>query len=201
MSTYLTPDDDRPHYVDWENGTDSDEGPVTVQWWRPAVVPYGGRDAEVVIDSKGEMAVFHVNDQVGTAPAPLRPKAPAEFEFWLLNSALDHLGEPASVAHKIRDTGWMLVCVNGAFGLAEADRALPTVPATGMWQLALAYIVLGFYPPLGVGFEGTPVEFETGRRLLGERSARRVKRALLDRMMMQRRALRGVSDRIEAHWR
>jgi hypothetical protein len=197
---YLIPDDDRPRYVDWEAGTDGGDGPADVQGWRPATVSGGGRNAEVVIDSKDEMFVFHGREQVGTAPAPYRAQGPAVFEFWPLDETLEHLDTAASIAHMVRDTGWMLVCVNGVFGLAAADEGSADA-RTPMWRLALAYVVLGFYPPLGLGFTGVPAEFKTGRTLLGERSARRVKRALLDRMMAERRELRALSDKIEAHWR
>jgi len=190
---YATPADDRPRMIEWEAGTDMDSVPVSISWWQPATIAYGGRDnATVVIDSKGEMSVFHGLSQVGAAPAPYPAQGPTWPEFWPLGMVAD----PAAWSHRIRDTGCMIAMVDNLYGLAMTEEFTEHI----RWKLASAFTLLKFYPPLGLGFDGTEVEFEDGVQVLEERAARRVKRALLERLAAERRVLRGVSDRIEAHW-
>lgn len=193
--TYEIPADDRPQYVTW-TGPDWESATPGERWWLPAVVVHGGRDADVVIDSRGEMSIFHGKDRAGTAAAPYSPHAPHGEEFWPLS---EKLPDPAAASHQLSDTGWMVAQVDGEYGLAMSVQ-VDTVEAM-RWRMALAFTLLGFYPPLGAEFEGTAAEFRTGVDTVGERSARRVKRALIERLQHDRRVLRGLSDKIEANWR
>lgn len=203
---YAVPTDDRPRYVEWAAGTDGGlREPLQTRWWLPAHLDnYGGRDALVVIDSKGEMAVFHGQDRIGTASAPYAPHAPHGEDFWPLvgypSAALTAaVGDPATVSHRLRDTGWMAAQVDDELGLAAAIQ--PDGGDPMMWRLAHACTLLGFYPPLGIEFEGEGSEFRTGVDTIGERAARKVKRALMERVAHDRRGLRDLSDRIETNWR
>jgi hypothetical protein len=202
---YLVPVDDRPRYMDWTAGTDADQAIATMRWWLPAHLDnYGGRDTLVVIDSKGEMAVFHGKDQVGSAAAPYSPHQPHGDEFWpLVSLSAPSLGplieDPAVYSHRLRDTGWMMCRVDDELGLAASIQS--DDQASMSWRLAHAFVLLGFYPPLGIEFTGAADEFGHGAAVVGERPARRVKRALIERLHHDRRELRGLSDRIESNWR
>lgn len=200
---YAIPADDRPRMIEWEAGTDVDDVPADIQWWQPANVDYGGRvNASVVIDSKGEMAVFNGSSTTiaGMAPAPYAARGPVDPPFWPLGDALDQLDlVPAAMSHLIRRTGYMVASVNDVLGLTAHDGAGRW--ETQRWKLGDACTSLKVYPPLRLGLEGTPEEFAAGVECLGERVARRVKRAFLDRLAEERRAMRSLSDRVEAHWR
>jgi hypothetical protein len=199
---YVVPSDDRPRWIDWQAGTDDTQAPIELRWWIPANVEYGGRYAQVVIDSKGEMAVFHGRHRAGVHPAPYEPHAPHSEEFWPLvapDTRESVLDDPATHAHRLRDTGWTVAMVDGELGLAMAVP--PDGPESMLWRLAHACTLLGFYPPLGLGFTGERREFEVGMDTLEERAARRVKRALIERLTHDRRQLRELSDKIETNWR
>lgn len=203
---YMIPADDRPQFVDWEAGmVIGDSIPVEIRWWLPAVVPHGGREAPVVIDSNGDMHVFHGRQphEVGMAPAPYSPHSPHDDAFWPLcgfpSEALTaQLGEPAQIAHRLRDTGWTVAVVDHQLGLVAS------IPPDGdepmLWRLAQACTLLGFFPPLGIGFRGDASEFKVGVETLDERPARTVKRAVINRLAHDRRGLRDLSDRIEENW-
>jgi hypothetical protein len=199
------PEDDRPQFVDWEAGTvHGGTMPIVTTWWIPAVVTYGGRDAQVVISSKGDMSIFHGRQQVGTAAAPYSPHEPTGEDFWPVvdwpsMTLRTTLGEPAAIAHLLRDTGWTACVVDNQLGLASSIT--PDGEAPMMWRLGLAYTLLGYFPPLGLGFEGDQSEFRQGVEALGERDARRVKRALIERLNHDRRSMRDLADKIEANWR
>jgi hypothetical protein len=190
---YLVPADDRPHYVDWDA---FDVEPL--YWWAPTTAHHGGMEATVVIDETGQMHVFHGRDRVGVAPAPRdRTSTRPGPDFWPVAVKLGD--EPARLSHLLRDTGWMLCRDGDEFGLAAA---IPEDhPDSMTWRLCEAFVTLGFFPPLGAGFTGEQAEFVTGMDAIGERAARRVKRALMDRLTHDRRELRALSDRIEATWR
>lgn len=205
--TYAIPADDRPRFIDWDAGL-ADQVPAEIRWWLPAIVHHGGRDATVVIDSKGEMTIMHGKDRVGAAAAPYSPHAPHGEDFWPLAQhapgGVDRMpGEPpmaeAEMSHKLRDTGWMVAQVDDELGLALSVPSDGDAPMA--WRLALAYTILGFYPPLGIEFRGDAAEFETGVDTIGERAARRVKRAMIERANHDRKTLRNLSDKIEANWR
>ncbi len=197
---YAIPADDRPQLVDWEAGTHIDGTATAAVWWLPTRLHHGGRDALVVISTKGEMTVFHDREQVGTSAAPSLPHAPAGDEFWPLASyPQPDWHDPATLSHRLRDTGWMVCAVDDQLGLAAS------IPSDGesrmLWRLGFACTLLGFFPPLGIGFEGAASEFRRGVETLGERDARRVKRSLIERLNHERKAMRDLSDKIEANWR
>jgi hypothetical protein len=205
VAQYAVPADDRPEFVDWEAGTvHGGTLPIVTTWWVPAHVQHGGRDATVVISSKGEMAIFHGRDQVGTAAAPYSPHEPTGEDFWPITdhpsaALVETRGDPAAISHLLRDTGWMACVVDDQLGLASSIP--PDGDAAMLWRLGLAYTMLGFYPPLGLGFNGDQAEFKRGVDTIGERDARRVKRALIDRLNHDRRTMRDLADKIEANWR
>jgi hypothetical protein len=197
--TYAIPADDRPRFIDWDAGL-ADQVPAEIRWWLPAIVHHGGRDATVVIDSKGEMTIMHGKDRVGAAAAPYSPHAPHGEDFWpLARFPQPDWHDPATLSHKLRDTGWMVAQVDDELGLALSVPSDGDAPMA--WRLALAYTILGFYPPLGIEFRGDAAEFETGVDTIGERAARRVKRAMIERANHDRKTLRNLSDKIEANWR
>lgn len=196
---YMCPADDRPRFVDWNAGTDDTGLPIELRWWLPTVVPHGGRDATVVIDSKGEMAIFHDKERAGTVAAPYSPHAPYGDDFWpVVSHPSEALPGPA-LSHLVRDTGWMVAQVGDEIGLASSSQS-GSADAM-LWRLALAFVQLGFYPPLGLDWEGWEAEFRTGVATVGDRDARRIKRALLGRLTHDRRQLRQAADRIETYWR
>jgi hypothetical protein len=199
--TYALPADDRPRFLLWDAGTDADQAPAEIRWWLPARVHYGGQEMPVVVDSKGEMSVFPRVDggPIATTAAPYEPHQPHGEDFWALCSyPQEDWHNPAQISHRLRDTGWMACLVDEELGLARAAQ-LPGGTAA-LWRLAHAFTLLGFYPPLGIGFEGDPGEFQQGMETLGERGARKVKRSLIDRLQSDRRTLRDLSTRIETHW-
>jgi hypothetical protein len=197
---YAVPEDDRPRFVDWAAGTDDDRMPVELRWWVPATVHHGGRDARVVIDSKGEMTIFHGRERTGTAAAPYSPSPPQQEDFWpLAGYPAGQLPEPAELSHRIRDTGWMVCLVDAEIGLA-AGRTSDDGPAM-LWRLAHACVLLGFYPPMGIEFEGWANEFTLGINTIGERPARQVKRAIMARVAHDRRLLSELGNRIDTYWR
>lgn len=203
---YAVPADDRPRYLLWDAGTDTDQAPAEVRWWLPTRVHYGGQEMRVVVDSKGEMSVFPhgSGDKIATTAAPYVPRQPHGEEFWPLAGGPSApsfgplITEPAVYSHRLRDTGWMMCLVDDELGLAMSIP--PDDHDSMMWRLASAFTLLGFYPPLGIEFRGAAEEFANGIDTLGERAARKVKRALIDRLAHDRRSLRDLSTKIETHW-
>jgi hypothetical protein len=204
VSAYAVPADDRPRFLLWDAGTDADQAPTEIRWWLPAKVHYGGQEMPVVVDSKGEMSVFPHSGggKIATTAAPYVPHQPLGEDFWPMCAypqEAAHPGDPAEVSHLLRDTGWMACRVDNELGLATFVKADGEDWVT-LWRLAYAFTLMGFYPPLGIGFEGVPDEFRRGVDTLGERGARKVKRALIDRLTHDRRSMRDLSTRIETHW-
>ena len=202
---YRVPAEERAKLITWGAGTDASGRADKLAWWRPAVVEYGGRDdATVVIDSAGWMTVFHGTAVAGTAEAPYAATHPPEPEFFALGNAtvLEHFPSPgrspAAVSHMIRDTGWMVAQVDDQLGLVSAQQAFTWATR---WDLAVAMTSIGYFPPLDLGWSGDAGEWRDAVERIGDRAARRVKRALVDRLAEERRALRSLSTRIEAHWR
>lgn len=196
---YQIPSDEHPRYQDW------DDRAVSIAWWQPAVLPYGGRDAEVVISNRDAMVVFRGKDLIATTTAaPYAGIGPVSGEFWHLvdqshpgvTALPDGLSLPEG-AHRIRDTGWLVSLVDKEIGLAPGTT--DAMSDEGLWQLAHAFVLLDYFPPLGISWE--EVKFETGVRVLGDRAARRVKRALVIRLARERQILRQLSSQIDASWR
>lgn len=197
---YAVPADDRPRYLLWDAATDADQAPAEIRWWLPAKVHYGGQEMPVVVDSKGEMSVFpHGSGSlIATTAAPYVPHQPLGEDFWPMCSwPQEDWHHPATISNLLRDTGWMACRVDNELGLAAAES---NGEAPMLWRLAHAFTLMGFYPPLGIGFEGNADEFRRGVATLGERGARKVKRALIDRLTHDRRSMRDLSTRIETFW-
>jgi hypothetical protein len=188
-----------PRGMIWENGTDEYDTTVDIGWWQPTTAQHGGRpNAPVVISSNGQMYVFNSRDQyVGAVERPLGGAwGPSALEFWQLR--IEQSAELWPFAQMIRPARCVLARVDGTLGVTDgpandlADRA---------WRVAYACLLLGYYPPMGLPLGGSPEVFAMGQMTIGDRAARRVKRALLARLALERRLLRDRAEEIETHWR
>lgn len=167
-------------------------------WWRPVVRLYGGRSSDLVVDQGGAARVFVDGKYVGfTDGQPV--DLPAGGTAWMVDCvAFDGSDiNPWEWADAVRSLGLAVVGGQGGFfGLALGDAAeFQDEP----WLLAWGHVLLGYLPPidllLGVA------DWETGKRVLGQFAARRVKRALLQAITTTRKILAQDAAEVRATWR
>jgi hypothetical protein len=191
MTDYRQPFDSdtatTPVWLLWQEQKDGHDNPVKAVWWSSAVLPWGGRQANVVVASAGEMYVFDRHGKmVGSAESPVKPE-PGMNVFWPLMKAgyKAYEAAPYQMAYQLRDTGLMIADVNGVLGLTLLEGA-----ASGAWhwRVMLGHVLLGFYPPMPDVILAE--EWKVGVGEIGEASARRVKRALIQHLGAMGRRLR-----------
>jgi hypothetical protein len=200
VTTYRLPLAEQPRGMHWDTATDEHDAPASVAWWEATRAVHGGRqNTPVVQASNGYMYVFNSRGSyVGAVEhGPYRGGIGA-FEFWQLERPAGDQYALWVEANRIRPAGCVLARVDGVIGVV--DRA--TVDQRGRsWRVAYACILLGFYPPMALDLPATSRAFDGGVEEVGERAARRIKRALLSRLARERRVHRERAELIERNWR
>jgi hypothetical protein len=191
-----------PRVMLWDNGTDEHNSPVEVSWWEATRAKHGGRDnVPVVISSNSKMYAFNSRGAyVGVVKKPASFDAPGPYapEFWPYTLPAGRLYMPWLKADTVRPASVILACVDGVLGLT--DGASPSSTASA-WRIAYGFLLLGYYPPMGLGIAASGAAFKVGVDEVGDRAARRIKRAILGRLALERRHLRQRAEDIERNWR
>jgi hypothetical protein len=191
-----------PRVMLWDNGTDEHDAPVQVAWWEATRAKHGGRDrVPVVVSSDGKMYVFNSRGSyVGAVEKPASLDAPGPYvpEFWPFTLPAGTPAAPWLFADTARSASVILASVDGVLGLT--DGASPSSTASA-WRIAYGFLLLGYYPPMGLAIARTAESFAVGVEAVGDRAARRIKRAILARLALERRELRFKADDIEGSWR
>jgi hypothetical protein len=198
---YRLPLAEQPRVMRWDAGTDEHGTPGAIAWWESTRIVHGGRqNTPVVQASNGYAYVFNTRGSyIGAVEASggWRGGLGAP-EFWRLERPGGDEFAHWLDAEAIRSSGCILAQVDGVTGVvARADHDTADRP----WRVAYACVLLGFYPPMGLDLPPTAETFLTGVQVVGDRPARRIKRAILSRLALERRSLRERAELIEGNWR
>jgi len=208
VSELGTPLSDEPLRIDWGQGTDGEGMPVDISWWAPTTAAHGGRrNTRVVIASNGYMYTFNSRGSY-TGTVSVRESWRSNLggsEFWPLTRRTLTVGLWLD-ADRIRPSRTILAMANGMLGVTDRTDSDQRGRS---WRVAHACLLLGFSPPLGLDFGDIATAFAEGVGECGDRAARRIKRALLSRLAIERRARRAEAERevrqraetIERCWR
>lgn len=201
MIPYSKPLSERPRGMHWDTATDEHDAPCEVAWWEATKIVHGGRkNTPVVQANNGYTYVFNTR---GSYIGAVEVKEPwrgnlGAFEFWPLER---HGGDQYALwieANGIRSSRCILAMVDGVIGVVDS---LAEGTAGRPWRVAHACVLLGFFPPMGLELPATNEVFIEGVGEVGDRAARRVKRAILSRLALERRSHRERAELIELTWR
>ena len=202
VTALRVPISETPRVMLWENGTDEHDAPVRVSWWEATRAKHGGRDrVPVVVSSDGKMYVFNSRGAyVGAVEKPASFDAPGPYspQFWPYALPAGTPVAPWLEADTVRPASVIMASVDGMLGLT--DGASPSSAASA-WRIAYGFLLLGYHPPMGLAIPRTAEAFALGVEEVGDRAARRIKRAILARLALERRELRFQADDIERTWR
>lgn len=166
-------------------------------WWRPVTRLYGGRDSDLVVDHTGAARVFADHRYQGFTTDQADP--PAGTTAWMLDCvAVDGSDlNPWEWADAVRSVNLAVAAgPGGFFGLVAGDTVeYQDEP----WLLAWGHVLLGYLPPIELLLRDA--NWETGKNVLGQYAARRVKRALLQAITSTRKALAQDAADVRATWR
>lgn len=199
MTTYRLPLAEQPRGMHWDTSTDEHDAPATVAWWEATRAVHGGRqNTPVVQASNGYMYVFNSRGSyVGAVEHEPYRGGIGAFEFWQLERPGGDQYALWFEASHIRPSGCVLAQVDGVTGVVDTAAR----PDGRSWRVAYACILLGFYPPMGLDLPATNHAFVEGVGEAGDRAARRIKRAVLSRLALERRVHRERAELIESNWR
>lgn len=202
MTELRVPISESPRVMLWDNGTDEHDTPARIGWWQATRARHGGRDrVPVVVSFDGKMYVFNSRlIYVGMVEKPVSLDAPGPFspKFWPYTLPAGEPSAPWLEADTVRPASVILASVDGVLGLTDGPSHSSAAEA---WRIAYGFLLLGYYPPMGLAIPRTAVSFALGVEEVGDRAARRIKRAILARLALERRELRVQADDIERVWR